>query len=214
MKRATSATKPPAKRESVSRLVARLSALWADKRPGFERRLRPGASQAAVARLIKTDLKLPSDVLTFYAWHDGAKDPQRDQLEGAYGWLSLERVLTTKRMVDEVYADPDLVKGWHRAWVPFLDTNGDTVCIDARTGVVFRWFNSQNRVELLAPTFHAWLAAHVALTEAMPSLADVGPDAAFDILYDAFTGAAANRLRRKLSPGYPKTLDAAAFAAS
>jgi hypothetical protein len=200
--------------KSVKGLVARLSELWAEKRPGFEKRLRRGASPAALARLRKAlGLKLPSELLAFYAWHDGGKDPQMDQFEGAYGWLSLDGVLATKKMVDEVYADPEIAKGWHPAWVPFLDTNGDTVCIDTRSGVVFRWYNSQNHVELLAPTFLAWLTAHVALTEALPSLDDEDPGDAFEILYDGFTGAAADRVRRKLSPGYPKTIDAAALAA-
>jgi cell wall assembly regulator SMI1 len=125
----------------VKQQLARLSALWKTKRPGFEKRLRSGASAAALTKFKKAlGLKVPRELLALYAWHDGAKDPQGDQLEGAFGWLPLKGVLATKKMLDTMGFEDEAIYGkyaWSKAWVPFLDTNGDTVCLDTRSGIVF-----------------------------------------------------------------------------
>jgi cell wall assembly regulator SMI1 len=100
-------------------------------------------------------------------------------------------------MVDDVRGDDGT---WDPRWVPFLQENySDLVCVDTKTGEVFEWFNSggTSRV-ILAPTFDAWLAQHVAITEAARTLDDD------DDVYAAFTGARAKKIRAKVSPGYPK----------
>ncbi len=187
----------------VEDLSARLSALWAEKRPGFEKRLRPGANAAALARFKKAlGLELPPELLALYAWHDGGKNPQTDRLE-TDGWLSLAGLLKFKKMLDTMgFEDEDTYPkyAWSPAWVPFLESDGDSVCIDARSGVVFKRFNDTH-VVLLAPSFAAWLAAHVAITEAIRVAPEEDPDDAF---FNAFNGGLAQRIRRTMSPGYPK----------
>jgi cell wall assembly regulator SMI1 len=182
---------------------ARLSALWAEKRPGFEKRLRPGANAAALARFKKAlGLEVPPELLALYAWHDGAKNPQTDRLE-TDGWLSLAGLLKFKKMLDTMGFEDEQTYpkySWNPAWVPFLESDGDSVCIDTRSGVVFKRFNDTH-VVLLAPSFAAWLAAHVAITEAIRVAPDEDPDGRF---FDAFNGSIAERIRRRMSPGYPK----------
>jgi predicted DNA-binding WGR domain protein len=168
----------------------RLSALWAVKRPTLE--LRKGATPAQLASFQrKLGLPLPDTFRTLYAWHDGAKD-ENDWFEGAYGWFRLSYMLSHKKMVDDVRGDDGT---WNRAWVPFLQENySDLVCFDSKTGEVFEWFNSGGvKRNMLAPSLDAWLASHVALTEAAKSLDDD------DGVYDAFTGPAAKRIRAKIA---------------
>ena len=176
---------------------ARLSALWAVKRTDLEKGLRRGATTAQLASFeTKLGLPLPSTFRALYAWHDGATD-EDGWFEGAYGFCRLVHILSHKQMLDDVRGDDGT---WNKAWVPFLQNNSsDFVCLDTTTGEIFEWFNygGTNRV-VLAPTFDAWLAAHVAITEAAKSLDDD------DKVYDAFVGPKANKVRAKLSPGYPK----------
>jgi predicted DNA-binding WGR domain protein len=197
------APKPAKLPAGVRGQLARLSALWAEKRPGFEKRLRPGASPAAMAKFRKAlGLKVPSEFLAFYAWHDGAKNPETDRLE-TDGWLSLAGLLEFKKMLDTMgFEDEDTYPkySWSPTWVPFLMADGDAVCVDTRSGVVFKRYNN-TQVVLLAPSFVAWLAAHVAITEAIRIAPDDDPDDGF---FDAFNGGIDQRIRRKISPGYPK----------
>jgi cell wall assembly regulator SMI1 len=197
------APKPAKLPAGVKGQLARLSALWAEKRPGFEKRLRPGASPAALAKFKKAlGLKLPPEFLAFYAWHDGAKNPETDRLE-TDGGLSLGDLLRFKKMLDTMGFEDESIYGkysWSTAWVPFLMADGDTVCVDTRSGVVFKRSNN-TQVVLLAPSFAAWLAAHVAITEAIRTSPDENPDERF---FDAFNGGIDQRIRRKTSPGYPK----------
>jgi predicted DNA-binding WGR domain protein/cell wall assembly regulator SMI1 len=206
-------SKPAKATRGVNGLLGRLSALWAEKRPRFEKRLRPGASAAALAKF-KTalGLKLPPEFLAFYAWHDGSRNPNIDQLESPYGWLPLANLQKHKTMLDTMgFEDEDTYPKyfWSPAWVPFLGSDGDLVCLDTRSGVVFKHYNSQRKVVLLAPSFGAWLTAHVALTEAALTMTASSDDETWQLLYDAFNGLAADRIRKRLSSGFPKTLETA-----
>jgi cell wall assembly regulator SMI1 len=196
------AKKKPAS-TGVAGQLARLSALWAEKRPGFEKRLRPGAKPAALARFQKAlGLRVPRELLAFYAWHDGAKSPETDRLE-VDGWLSLARILEFKTMLDTMGFEDESVYpkyAWSRRWVPFLMADGDAVCVDSRSGTVFKRFNDTH-VVLLAPSFAAWLTAHVAITEAISAASGQDPEEAF---FEAFNGGIDGPIRRKISPGYPK----------
>jgi cell wall assembly regulator SMI1 len=188
---------------STKTLLTRLSELWALKRPGFEERLRPGASPASLARFQRVlGTKLPRGLLALYAWHDGARDHAADRLETC-GWMPLRKALETKKMLDTTGFEDETIYpkyAWSLAWVPFLESDGDTVCVDTKSGVVFERHNDTS-VVLLAPSFAAWLAAHVAITEAIR--VKVGEDA-HDQFFQAFNGGIDARVRRKVSPGYPK----------
>jgi cell wall assembly regulator SMI1 len=184
-------------------LLARLSELWAAKRPGFEKRLRPGATPAALQKFEKAlGVKLPKELFAFYAWHDGARDHEVDRLETC-GWMPLRKALETKKMLDTMGFEDETIYpkyAWSLAWVPFLESDGDTVCVDTRSGIVFKRYNNTT-VVLLAPSFAAWLAAHVAITDAIRVKPGEDPD---DSFFDAFNGGIDARIRRKISPGYPK----------
>ena len=176
---------------------ATLSALWAVKRPDLEPGFRKGATAAQLASFHKKlGLALPKTFDALYAWHDGAGD-EDGWFEGAYGFCRLLHILSHKKMLDDVRGDDGT---WNRAWVPFLQRNSeDFICIDTETGQIFEWRNyGGTERTLLAPSLDAWLAAHIAITEAAKSLDDD------DAVYDAFAGATAKKLRARISPGYPK----------
>ncbi|MBK6695847.1 MAG: SMI1/KNR4 family protein [Myxococcales bacterium] len=178
-----------------------LSRLWAYKRPGLERRLRKGATPAALrAAEKKFGLKLPQGLRELYAWHDGAKDPY-EAIEGYYGWLSLARAAAQKKMLERVRIRMLDDGSWDAAWVPVLCCEGDLLCVDTRSGEVFEWLNVEGRVVNLAPSVDAWLRAHIAITKSAKA-----PLADWDAVVDAFRGPKARRIRREQSPGYPKNV--------
>lgn len=182
---------------SKGNAFATLSALWRVKRPDLERGLRKGATPLQLASFHKKlGLALPKTFDALYAWHDGADD-EHGWFEAAYGFCRLVHILSHKKMLDEMRGDDGT---WNRAWVPFLQSNAeDFICIDTANGQIFEWRNYGGKKRtLLAPSLDAWLAAHIAITEAAKSLDDD------DAVYDAFTGATAKKLRARVSPGYPK----------
>lgn len=162
----------------------------------MERRLRKGATKARLATFQKKiRARLPPTFLAFYEWHDGAND-EHEWLEGAYGWFSLSKILAHKKMLDDIRGDDG---SWQPQWLPFFQFNySDLICLDTKSGEVFEWFNCEPQRLLLAPSFDAWLAAHVAITESAKSLAND------DEILDLFHSRAAKRIRAQLSPGFPK----------
>jgi hypothetical protein len=198
---------------TVTRTLARLSTLWADKRPGFEKRLRPGASAASLAKFAKSlGLPLPREVVAFYAWHDGAKD-EHEPLEGNYGWFSLAGIAKHKKMLDTMGFEDETTYPkycWNVAWLPFLQFNyEDVVCLDTRSGAVFERYNARRSTLVLAPSFRAWLDAHVAITAAAKTLSGASEEDTCATITDAFTGRVAKQIRSRVSPGFPKSLPTA-----
>jgi cell wall assembly regulator SMI1 len=153
---------------STKKLLARLSELWADKRPGFERGLRKGATAAQLAAFQKKlGLRLPKAFHALYAWHDGAKD-EHEPFEGVYGFCPLSLVSKHKKMLDDVRGDDGT---WDRAWVPFLQENySDLVCLDTTSGEVLEWRNVGGPRAVLAPSLDAWLEAYVVRASEEPDV--------------------------------------------
>jgi cell wall assembly regulator SMI1 len=206
------ATKARAERLLPS--IARLESLWRDKRPELLRSASRPATDVGLDRLAKrVDLELPATFRALYRWHDGMKDPHL-AVEGFFGWCSLREIRRAKDMLDELEEDgffSDWRPGswWNRGWLPFLQFNNeDYVCIDLNgslgrgAGVVFSRSNNDETRVLLAPSFDAWLDAHVELTASGPA------DESEEAWIDHLDSAKANAVRRRLSPGFPKKVKA------
>ena len=171
---------------------------------GLERRLPKGATKAALARFAKRlGRRPPPDLLRFLTWHDGTRDVE---IDGYHAALSVEGCLRAKRAMDGLishFEDDWLPDTWWSAgWLPFLDFNGDFVCVDldgtlGAPGQVISFENYSRARKVLHRSFRDWLAAVVALWEQVPAEADEDERIAF------FTGRAGARLRRQVSPGLP-----------
>jgi hypothetical protein len=179
---------------SASVLIRRLGRAWAPF--AVERQCAKGASRAGLAR-VKRLAKVPPDLLTVLAWHDGSRGRA---IDGYYRLLSCAEVARQKKLMDELipeFEDAWLPGDWWNAdWIPFLEFNGDLICIDQKGTIVsFKAYDAAR--PLLYSSLRQWLAALVALWEQMPSGVSEDEQA------DFFDSRAAIRLKRKLEPGYP-----------
>lgn len=195
-------------------LLAKLSKLWEAKRPTIRRNLRPPATESSSLAFEKfLGRALPEPLKSFYNWHDGFRD-EHAALEEFFGWCSQSSVKKHKRLLDKMEQEghfEDWQKGswWNSGWLPFLQFNNeDFVCVDLDgslldlPGAVFIRRNGEERRTVLAPSFAAWLSAHVAITEAGPDTDDE------DSWVDHFLSRKTKNLRSQISSGFPKHVSA------
>jgi len=195
-------------------LLAKLGGMWQTKRPTIRRILRPPATNTSILAFEKSlGRPLPEPMKLFYNWHDGFRD-EHASMEGFFGWCALSSIKKHKRTLDKMEQQgffEDWQKGswWNPGWLPFLQFNNeDFVCVDldgslhSVCGSVFVRGNSDERRTILAPSFEAWLHAHVAITEAGP---DTDDD---DAWADHFLSKKAQKIRSQVTPGFPKYVSA------
>lgn len=200
------------RRPPVKVLLARLDQLWAAKRPALRKASRPPAMIAQLGLLEQeaAGARLPSAFRSFYLWHDGFRD-EHLELEDFFGWWSIKEILKYYKRLGRIHRSghfSDWFPGetWCPSWVPFLQFNvEDHVCLDlpgrlgkGRGAVFVRKGVEVDATRLvLAPSFHAWLHAHVEITAAGPDDEDQ------DEWVDFFASTKANRIRQRLDPGFP-----------
>lgn len=195
-------------------MLLRLERAWRDKRPELLAATSPPATPATLDGLEKlVGLPLPATLHALYRWRGGLKDVHT-AVEGFFGWCSPREIRKAKSMLDRLERDgffEDWQPGswWNLGWLPFLQFNFEEhVCIDLTgdlglgAGVVFIRENASPTRVVLAPSFDAWLEAHVELTECGPAGGDE------DAWIDHFTSAKARASRARLSPGFPKKVRA------
>lgn len=196
-------------------LLAKLGNIWETKRPSLRRLLRPPAARSKVLAFEKSlAQRLPQPLKSFYYWHDGLRD-EHAPMEEFFGWCSLSSMKKHKQSLDKMeekgfFEDWQPGSWWNPGWLPFLQFNNeDYVCVDLNgalldlPGAVFIRRNSDDRRTILAPSFNAWLQAHVAMTEA-------GPDApaADDAWVEHFLSKKAMDIRSQITPDFPKYVSA------
>ena len=147
----------------------------------------------------------PEDLLRVLAWHDGSKG---HDLDGYYNLLSLSGIVRMKQTLDELiplFEGDGWLPGewWHRDWLPFLEFNGDLLCLDlsgtaGEPGQVLSFKNYDDVRRLEYRSVRHWLHAVTTLWERTPSGATEEEERT-----DAFVGKAAARVRKALDPGYP-----------
>lgn len=130
-------------------------------------------------------------------------------VEGFFGWCSIREIQRAKASLDELERDglfSEWQPGswWHPSWVPFLQFNlEEHVCIDLAgslgcgVGAVFVRRNNDTTRVVLAPSFDAWLDAHIELTLAGPA------NASEDEWVDHFDSAKARNIRSRILPAFP-----------
>jgi cell wall assembly regulator SMI1 len=186
-----------AKRATWDACARELSAAWR-KRPALKRQLGRAASAARVRRAeTKLGRRLPTPLLALYSLHDGTRYAA---IDGYYRLLSLDQMVKTKSMLDELAARGDFDawregQWWNEAWLPFLEFEGDYCCLDGETGEVVEFLANRPRRARLHASAETWLSTLVALTR-------LAGDA--DDLTEVMIGRRAQALRKKLNPGHPR----------
>lgn len=183
---------------SSSILAKDLSALWR-ARHELRKALRRPASAGSIRRLErKLGLELPHALTALYALHDGTG---YGAVDGFYRLLSVAGIAKTKTSLDALERDGHFGdwrehEWWNPAWIPFLDFEGDYVCVDTSTpsGEVLEVRAYSHKQPRLYRSVESWLRTLLELTQ----LADVAED-----LTEHMSTRRATALRKKLNPGYP-----------
>jgi hypothetical protein len=173
----------------------RLSKAWA--RFNIERACANGAGPRVLERVEKRLERVSRDLLDLLAWHDGSRGREVD---GYYRLLSCAEILRAKKTMDDLVHEfeREWMPGdwWSRDWIPFLEFNGDLMCLDDAGRVVsFKAYSDARPV--LYPSLRRWMDTNATLW------AEVPEDATDDAQMEFFEGRVATRLRRKLNPGHP-----------
>lgn len=158
-------------------VLPRLQAALAARAPRVLERLRPGASEAAVAQLARAaGPGLPASFCALMRWHDGAHGDVRP-FDGLV-WLGVKDILRHKKMMDGIVAAghyaafrPD--EWWSTGWVPFADDQSGygALVVDLHgsfggtPGQVMRVAAKDPTRVIVAPSFDAWLATYTEIVE-------------------------------------------------
>lgn len=164
--------------------LAQFDALLRAGRPAFYARLRPGASDEALASAeAALGAPLPPAFRAFYRWRDV-------QGPGFYTpWLENLTVLPLRAGVQASQTLTgllqagafDLANWWHPRWLPSLDDGaGNHLCLDlagsftGRPGQIIEFWHDDAARPVVAPDFATWLGAYVRLLA--EALAEAGGD--------------------------------------
>ena len=102
--------------------------------PIYRELLNPGAGAEETGRFLNAiGLEIPPSFIELYKVCNGGVPYESVDIEGMT-FFSLERVLSTKKMFDQIMAEKH-AEGeffyWHSDWLPFFDDfSYDTLCID------------------------------------------------------------------------------------
>jgi cell wall assembly regulator SMI1 len=145
------------------------------------RALRKPATDTQVARLNKLlPVKLPRDFVQSLKTHDGLRDSYlgQNRLFDYNALLPISAIISEYRRMcreQEQFGmgggvaghDPEIRNDahWWSGWVPIMDSDGDKLVLDLDpapggvVGQIFEWYNNgSTRMQVLAPSFDAWLA--------------------------------------------------------
>jgi cell wall assembly regulator SMI1 len=156
--------------------IRRLAIAW---RPfGIENHCAKGASEAKLARLQKLGA-IPRELFALLAWHDGSRDRG---IDGYYRLLSCAEIARFKKQMDALVPDFEDAwmpgEWWNLEWIPFLEFEGDLICVDGN-GRVTSYRAYRDARPVLAPSFRAWLAALVERWQQVPEGSDEFAQVAF-----------------------------------
>ncbi len=154
-------------------------AIWADidrwlaaHAPGTFRRLKPGADPEALAHLEQElSAKLPNDVLTSYAIHDGyAYLTEYEYLRAATAlksWRSQQELPPGPTPLESAHRGRLQPVWWHRGWFPVaMDGGGNYLCVDlaptaaGRFGQVLFWDTAEGPRLSEHESFGSWLETY------------------------------------------------------
>jgi cell wall assembly regulator SMI1 len=189
-------------RPSAPALCAALDA--ARRSSGALQQLGKGATQVQLSAFVqRLGLSPPGEFREFYRHFNGSGE---QEICGFYHQLSLSQILKAKRLMDKMeaegfFADWQPGSWWNPGWLPFLEFNGNYLCIDLAgsviqpAGQIIEFLTHDARRTVLHRSFYDWLHTLSALAEAGPSDAEAW--------LEFQESRAAGRLRRQLNPGYP-----------
>jgi cell wall assembly regulator SMI1 len=115
------------------------------------RALRPGASAARLAALVKSVGKLPPALRSLLARHDGMRAVP---LFLNVRLLGASEIVKTWRMRAALREDAPY--DWHSDWLPMTEADGDYLCVDRKSGRVLELRTTGRKARVVAPSLAAW----------------------------------------------------------
>jgi cell wall assembly regulator SMI1 len=147
---------------------------WLERNaPRVQNDLLPGASKAEINTTeTQIELLLPEDFKTSVLIHNGQDG--RFRLVEPWELIPIDGIASETERMNTIFNNPDdpeietrgAVKPilWSRSWIPFAaDGAGNLLCLDldpaegGETGQVILWASDPPCVEVIAPSYRAWL---------------------------------------------------------
>jgi cell wall assembly regulator SMI1 len=126
----------------TAKLLEQLDEDLATKLVSVATTLRPPATKAQLGKLAKLfGGKLPGDVRTWFAWHDGQHEKETAALIPDTNWsaLSIARIHAVLSA-----PDADIMKPWSKDWIPMFENGaGDHLRWDLGSGPVAVHFRTR-----------------------------------------------------------------------
>jgi cell wall assembly regulator SMI1 len=196
----------------VTDFLKRLEKWLAQHALSCYRSLLPGATPRELKAAAKAlALQLPDALQDLYRWRNGQGPRSRPLFADAharYTFLTLQQVQEAQANLNEILKELEDVGAsgrdtwWHRAWVPFLDADGDHLCVDSLgtlgggAGQVLSFFHDDSSRVIDHPSLRHWLETFVVSLEA--NLWQERQGTLELVNKEAF-----EQLARQRNPGYP-----------
>jgi cell wall assembly regulator SMI1 len=150
--------------QDVKPLLLRLEKWLKKHRKGYAKGLNPGATPDELKALVALEKRVPEELQTLLAWHNGQETGLAGKLEQDWLLMSCEQIVEARRYLDE-----DAALKWKKAWLPFLDDDqGDYLCVDtSKSPAPVRGFwMGQKEQPVVAASLADWLEEFVRAVEA------------------------------------------------
>jgi hypothetical protein len=149
--------------------LAQVDTLLTEKNPAAKAALKPGASDASLAKLAKTiGAAVPEDLAAFFRWHDGESRVASLQAGDNRTPMSIAGAIDAWMFLSD--PSEDILQPWKRTWVPIFENGaGDHLCFDLKGGALVEYWHADEDRGVAFPSLAAWADATIAaLREAKP----------------------------------------------
>jgi cell wall assembly regulator SMI1 len=145
------------KKEGLRELLARADALLEEVSPEARKALHAGAKLRSLAKLDKLANKVPADVKTLFAWHDGQEIEMLHPKDNRT-LMSIEEAWGAWKFL----SDPkeDVQQPWSKSWLPvFANGAGDYVCVEMagkNAGSLVEYWHDDDDRDVVHASLAAW----------------------------------------------------------
>jgi hypothetical protein len=130
---------PPTDVSALAQCLAEVETLLT---PETKRSLRAPASKDRLRQLAEVcGGQLPSDLLTYFAWHDGQDDPIANNSDAElFPDAPPLYLMPIEEILEAIATNTEEIEDWKPTWVPLITNDGsDYILYDRQTGRLLGW---------------------------------------------------------------------------